>query len=1013
MKNKFFAFSILLAVLLSSCNLSNSTNTTSSGSSVNSGISDSTIGSVINVRQIEISTNSSLTQFVGLTSKVVVTANTTPLTTSEIEWFVNNEKSATQKGLVFEFVPNVANVYNIVAKVGNVTSNTLTLNVSLPKFNLTTVEAKSINQIEIKADPGLSFSINGLSIASNSTYNIINQSYTLNLLNNMVQGTTYSISVFKPGFETLVYPFIFETRRLSAAYVLFDSKKILPGSDGLFTIEKPFGASLSKSYQIYFNHINLEGSSIPISILTNVPATAAAIAPYQTTINIERNASIQSNTYTVETTTQAGIYSHNVTINNFNINVRVAVVNPVASLSLVSPLVYERSTSVGTPMVNPFEQDEEDEYVNDVVKQETNGQYVVFRPYNGNAFELTFIIRAANFPTPLAFPIPTELNPDPPKPYTILAGVVGPNGGIMNYSNTFNSSPPSSFPFRETTGNEYRVSLFIDNKTNLGTYTYTFTATGFGLNLTRTVVILIRDFAPTIEPIITSNGQEVKANSDGSFTIYKPLGSNIINTTFSAKISNYESPLNSVHAGGAGTTSLFSKSNILRYFLDTRISYTGPLTSIEPLVTKIGLILGANADSSETINNQTNQTDTFDYTLFNGEENSRNINLLNLRDEETYTTEANSSIFDNFKTITVNTFPGTHTYTLQVGALTKIITLRVLEPTPLLITRDDVVQYGATSLLASEDNVTFNEKENKYYVNGINGWLKVNVYPFGMLTGTYSYSFSKRTPSSFQSNTDSVFLRLRTVVEDGLYDGTLKFPSPGEPGSEMTIVEQLREEGEYIYTFRINNRSVEIKVVVLPDPQLRVLNVVNNLENLAFTNGIYYIKNSTTDRFLELQLEPVNIDLDYKYLISDDGLFPIGAELTAALNDIAVIDGKMSLGITLPKVETPTREVFTYFIALYKGSLRVGTISKVVIYSEPPTVTIFFDTLGGTKDSNPIKPITGYVGANHGTLPVGLIKAGYEFNGWYLDPDFNALSEYISITFPSTDIVLYAYWTED
>jgi len=993
----------------------NNSISTSSGSGDFSTSSSSAINNRLN--NLEISTNSSTTQFLGLTSRVLINATTRPVGNFELEWFVNDQKSLTQKGLEFEFFPTTINTYKIYAKSGNIISNEITVSVALPKFNLTSVVARSSNQIEVKGDPGLTFSITGLSIASTSSFNILNQTYNINLLNNMVQGTTYNMVVSRAGFENLSYQFTYETRLLVVGYILYDSKKITPSSDGTFAIEKPFGESLTRSYQIFFNHTNLEGTSVPISIVTNVPSTASAIQPYQTTVNIERNSAIQSNTFNVESATQAGIYVHNVSINNFNLTVRVSIVNPVPKLTVETPLVFKRAAVNGTPITNPFEVDEEDEYVNDefIIKQENNGQYVVYRPYNGNAFELTFILRAANFPNPVGFPVPSLSNPTPPAPYTILAGLVGPNGGIMNYANTFNSSPPSTFPVREDTGDSYRVSLFIDNRTTLGTYTYTFTASGFGINLTRTVSILIRDFVPTIEPIIKYNSSDtpIKPNADGSYTIYKPLGSNVITTSIEAKISNYESPLASTHTGGTGTTNLFTKSTILRYFLDTRITYSGPLSSVTPLVSKIGLILGAQNPSSEPVTNQSDSQDTFTYQLFYGTENSRTINLLALRDAATYTAESNSNIFDSLKTITVNTFPGIHTFNVQIGAISQTFVFRVVEPVPLLVTGDDVVQYGVTSSLADEDNVTFNKLDNKYYVNGVNGWLKVNVKPFGMLTGSYPYTFSKRTPSSFQSTTDSVLLTLRTVAVDGIYDGTLKYPPLGQNGSEMAVNEQLLEEGEYVYTFVVNNRSIEIRVVVLAEPQLRVLNVNNNNTLLNFTNGLYFINNSDDNRFLEIELEPVNIDLKYKYIISDDGLFPIGADLTNALKDLVIVDNKMSIGITLPKVETPTREVFTYIIALYKGSVRIGTVSKVVIISEPPTSTIFFDTRGGTVGGEPILPITGYVDSEHGSIPGNVLKSGFSFAGWFTEPDFSVESFYEGQFFPSTDLILYANWVDD
>jgi hypothetical protein len=996
---------LLLITLLAACNINPSSSGSTSGSL--------STPSNVNVSSIEIATTSSLTQFIGLTSKITVNAtlNSGAALNTPIEWYINNEKSLTQTGLIFEFMPTTVNNYLLQARSGGVVSNTLTINVALPRFNVAQVLAKSSTQLEIKGDAGLSFSINGLTIGSSSSYNLINQIYTLNLLTPMIQGSSYSISIARPGFETIVYPFLYETRSLSVGNVLFKGTRLKANADGAYEISKPFTGSPSQSYTLSLIQNNLEGTSVPISIITNVPAGATSIAPYQTTLTIQKGVNITRD-YTVSSTTEPGLYVHNINVNNVNLVVRIMISNPTPSFILSTPVIYDlaQTASGGQALNTPFATNAEGEFIKNTVKPNSNGAFVIDRPYNGSAYELTFILTADNFPTPLGFPAGSN-------PYNIIAALVGPTGGVMNYGSTVNTIS-SIYPFRESTGNNYRITQYIDNKTAVGTYTYTFTATGYGINLTRSIIIIVRELAPTIEPVITYNGEEIKANTDGSFTIFKPLGDNTLIATIGAKISNYESPLASGFAGGAGVTALYSRSGgALRYLLDTRITYTGPLSSIPPLITKLGLELGL----TNTIGVADAQIGTVDYVAYLGAGATRTIDLIGIRDEEDYD---DTSIFSNMATINSNTFPGVHTYTVQIGALTRTFIFTVVEPTPLIITRENVVQFGATSGSASKDNVIFNKDENKYYVDGKNGFIKINVLPFGMPTGSYPYTFTKRTPSgNFQSSSNAVSLVLRAdvfTVVNGVnvyserYDGTLKFPSSGT-GSELavgTVVdEQLSEEGEYIYTFTINNQFKEIRIVVLASPQLRIDTLVLNDVELKNTNGIYYVNHSTSSRLLDLLLNPLNIKDDYKYIINNTGTFPVGSSLNSALQDLVIIDGKIRVGLTLPAIDVANDanadiepRTTTWLIALYKGSTQIGEVNKVVVISEPKTSTIFFVTNGGTS----VKPLTGYVEANHGTFAT-ITRTGYTFTRW--NTTASLTGAYSGTKFIETDLFVYASWT--
>ena len=975
---------LILITLLAACNVTPSTSSSTSG-----------ISSAVNISSIEIATSSSLTQFIGLTSKITVNAslNSGAALNTPIEWYVNNEKSLTQNGLSFEFLPTEVKTYQLQAKVGNTSSNILSVVVGLPRFNLISVEAIANNQITVRTDTGVSFAISGLSIASSSSYNLATQTYTLNLISPMIQGNTYNITASKPGFENIVFPLLYETRKLTIGSIIYRGQRVNANADGAYEIQKPFAGAPSQNYTLSLVQTNLEGSAVPVSIITNVPAGATAVAPFQTALVIQRGINITRD-YTLTNTTEPGVYIHNVTVNNVSLVIRIVVSNPTPSFALTTPIVFDVAASNvgGSALSAPFALNAEGNTIKKTITPNAAGQYVITRPYNGSAFELTFILTADNFPTPLGFPSGAN-------PYNIIAALSGPSGGVMYYGSTVNALT-TSYPFRETTGNSYRVSQYIDNKTSVGTYTYSFTAAGYNLNISRNIVVVVREFEPTIEPVITYGGQTLKANSDGSFTIFKPLATNTLNMGINVKISNYESPLASSFVGGSGLTTLYSDGSALRYLLDTRMSYSGPLSSVTPLVTKMAIELGSS--STDTV--VTAQNGSVNFNRYFGTAASKTIDLVAIHDTATYTDASGTNIFDAMKTITATTFPGLHTYTVEIGPLSRTFIFRVVESAPLITIRANVVQYGPNGS-ESENNVTYKEDEDRYYVNGKGGDLKINILPFGMATGDYPYTFTRFTPSgTFQSSTNAVTLTLKT---GGSYDGTLDLPASGA-GSEMKVDEPLTEEGEYVYTFIINGITRVIRVVVLSAPQLRVDGLTFNDIAVREFNNRYFVNHSTSSRYLEVDLTAINIENTYKYILNDTGVLPVGSALTSALQELVIINGKMIVGITVPSSSANTEVVNTYLIALYKGSVQIGAISKIVVVSQPLSSTIFFASNGGTT----VAPKNQFVATNV-SAPTPPTRTGFDFVSWHLNPNLSdAAVNFSSYTMPSADTVIYAKWIQ-
>jgi uncharacterized repeat protein (TIGR02543 family) len=1000
MINKRFKllFSLVLggSLLLTGCNLPSS----SGSDSVNSSSQTTTNQ---NVNSIVLSTESSLTQFIGLTSKVTINAkvNNQDSYSGELKWFVNDVLSLTQDGLVFELFPNEVKAYNIKASVGNVNSNVISLNVDLPSFTLSQVNAISPNVIEVLGDPGLSFSLSGLTISSNSSYNFVRGVYTLNLLSTMIQGNTYNITVSKPGFKNLVLPFTYENRKIQVGYLLYSNKRVVIGADGSYVVTKPFTAGSSANYTISVQHSNLEGNNVPVSITTNVPTGATAIAPFQSTTTLAKGINYNKE-YTLTATSSVGLYTHNIQLGGLSLIVRVVVINPEPILDIGTPFIYDTPTfsnNAYVPIASPFAQDADGKYLEDEIKPDANGHYVITRPYNGLAKEFTFRVRADNFTTPLGFPAA------PATPYNLITALSGPSGGVMFYGGTVNNLN-TSLQFRETIGDSLRITQYVDNKTVVGTYNYTFTVTGATANRTKTITVVVREFAPTIEPIIRYNNQELKPNSDGTFTVYKPLGSNVLNGTITAKLSNFESPLITTVNPADGLDTYYNDGTALRFLLNYRVTYSGPLTSVAAQNSKIAVELGAaanvaNPNSPATVASQTSPA--VNYPRFIREGSSLEVDLNTLRDTVNYTS---SSIFGNVATINANTFPGTHVYNIQIGRVTRQLIFRVVDPQALLFTDDDIVQYGPVANAATKNNVTLNKDDGKYYVNGVGGFVKVNVSPFGMPTGSYPYTFTTKSPSGiFQSNTNVVAL----TINDNPYTGALLYPQSGA-GSEMRVVQQLSEEGEYTFNFNINGLVKEVQVVVMPSPQLKLLAASINDESISSFNSIYYVNHAASDRFVELSLQAVNVKDTFSYVVSSTGEFPSGEALNAAKNPLVIVEGgKTSIGVTLParninNLTTPEQN--TYIITLYDGNTRVGSVTKIVIISEPVRSSILFNSNGGTVR----QVITGFVGVpTSSVFPANPSRDGFSFNGWFTDPTLTVA--YTGTAFPANDIVLFAKWT--
>jgi hypothetical protein len=282
---------ILTLLMISSCNISSSS---SLNSSANESIADSSTTNINQVNSIVLTTTSSVKQFLGLNSRVIINASVNPNASTGValDWFVNDEISLTQKGAIFEFTPTTVNTYRVYAKSGSIVSNTIEVELALPSFNVGQISAVSNNAIRLIGESGLSFQVTGLTVSPTSRYNFITQEYIVNLNNVMIQGNSYNIIVSKPGFNNITIPFVYETRKLTVSYISYNNQRVSPNADGAYELTKPFASGLTQNYVISLAHTNLEGTAVPFNVSTGVPAGAVAINNYQATVNVLKNINV-------------------------------------------------------------------------------------------------------------------------------------------------------------------------------------------------------------------------------------------------------------------------------------------------------------------------------------------------------------------------------------------------------------------------------------------------------------------------------------------------------------------------------------------------------------------------------------------------------------------------------------------------------------------------------------------------------------------------------------------------
>ena len=953
------AFSLTLTacqgVSTSSSVSSSSSSSSSQGSSASSSVPSGDATTIV----IAADATSSLTQYLGLTSLVTINATVTgDGKGNSLSWYVDGTKSNSQSSTLFEYYPTTAGSHAIQAKYGSAESNTITVTVGAPSFVEPTIEAIDNDTVQVTSDYGLSISVSNNAVATTSSYNLASKSYLIDLVNPMVQGSTYTFTFAKSGYSNITKNFTYDTRVLKVDNVSTTksglSEVVKANEDSSYTIVRPFASSDPDiSYTLTMSHKNLESSNSASGSNISFVTSCAGAEACSTSTGWNQNQSSHTlitadtaiqRTYTVKYNTTVGIYTHTVTVEDaytklsksFTIKINIVAATPTISLSTGvyygdsgnSGAVTSGNYTENANLINTNDADGDGVYDNQIVAG-ADGKYVVTLPYVANkGTQLSFKIKAQYFTAD------TTLGDNT---YRMMYAVTPQNPYISYLSGvTSNNIPPTRkvgdgtnlFSWNFASSLDIITNLYMDATTAAGEYTLVYSAGAYRSNLITTntfsITIVIKKPTASLQETITYNGQEVKAQSDGSYVLYKPLTSGVTFTTaISATVSNYDSPLTSVSSSTEGLSGYFnSSSGAAKRFLIYSIAYGGPLGGVTNFSKKLAIEMGANLNSTGTVTDLTSTKSPQEtYTQ-----------ILDTDDETTFALDATAGgPVAQLISISSTTATGDHTITLTVGALTRNIVIRVQEAsqqflstaamtnkinaaqtwatstayTAGTILKDAanyyVVQTAHTSGVLADDltanklaqitfvpevqiggvTLTADKETGKYYVLGEGKTAVVGAMPNGFAAGTYAGTFEVKyngTTATYTSSADTV-LTLNADNTNNRTSGSFLL-------SGTNVL--LDKAGEYQVTFTLGSAGKTITIVVIDAPSFNVISMSSGTQKATLFNGAYYFKaTDTASMTINATLLPVNVsaaDTKYAYVVAtermDSDVLDTGAEST-------------------------------------------------------------------------------------------------------------------------------------
>jgi hypothetical protein len=512
----------LVACGEASSSVSNGTSTSSSVSSVSSAYA--------NVTSVTLSAaTATLTQVMGSLRAVDVTAalnaNTDP--NLKLEWFINGVKS-NQSGRLLQFIPSATGAYQIQAKIGNLSSNTLTVNVGLPTLAITSSKFVEANQLELVASPGAVVSLVGAELEDSSYYDLKNSKYVLNLKKDLIQGATISVSLEREGFAKLTQQIVYDTRVFLLDEVNLTVPELATATElvaegGVFKIVRPFdaGEQFNKKYAVSFEQENLSTAEYKTEVV--VPTGATAIPSSSEILSAPT-----TKEFIVTSTTTLGVYTHKFTFGTKVVEVKVEVVDPKAEVNLTTSKVW---VDQNYPVGGAFKSFELKFGVDNDVNGAFDGGATVFTPVSANAdgsytivkpfdtfgedeYMIEFGFSAKNFTKQEFINNQWNMSISGPSKLSTTDGVLF--NGIETATSNENAANMTAQTLKDfngsstttggaaTTSAVSTVKQWIDSTTPVGKYVFTITAGTTGNLVTKDVVVNVEAPKPSLDFYLSS-----------------------------------------------------------------------------------------------------------------------------------------------------------------------------------------------------------------------------------------------------------------------------------------------------------------------------------------------------------------------------------------------------------------------------------------------------------------------------------------------------------------------------
>ncbi|MEA4820764.1 MAG: hypothetical protein VB122_00795, partial [Erysipelotrichales bacterium] len=870
---------------------SSSSSSTSSSSSITS--SSSTYAAV---SSITLSAASDvLTQVMGSTKKVVVTAalnaNTNP--NVALEWYLNGVKSASQNGRTFEFTPTEAGEFKVVAKVGSVASNEILVAVGNPSFAIEELVIVDADTLEIKAPAGASVVVDGKELADSSYYSLTAGKYVVNLKSALAQGSSTKVTLKKAGYQDAEKVVVYDTRSLTISSFSYGGATLAADAAGVYQVVRPFTGTSSKTYSFSLAQVNLHGNGVALVTETTVPEDATLVPTQNGLVDIAAGAAINSANYTVTDETIPGLYTHKVTVGGKVVEVKINVTVPQATTGVKTQLADDPSTTAVESKAYEFVYDGKG------VNKDADGYYVITKPYasvvadgtstgveNTNGKALSFKVFGQYFDTPVigtqtsyqvtidgpSFAVPTTTRLYSGINFGVNgAGTQAALGNAVSFTNDFG-----------TDGSITKTQL-IDRYTPAGVYTITVKSGVYGSELEKTYNIKIVEPSAKMEFVFASSATktsgarelDVAVSEDGkTYTIEKPLGNEKFNFSYYVAVSNYQSPVATSEEIAADSQRVTASKQL--FTLNSTSGTTGYAATATAQ-------LGAGVPKANTYYKYLNYSVTATAPVYIAPQSTK-VSLL-YTDNDTKVVVINAdgiaaatgdATRDDPAEINRLTVTGSYTYTVKLGDLTEVYTLVIKDPTQKVSVMGDVAEKDLSdeSILADRDGagtdyssaVLTAKADGTYEVVGKNPNFSSAIKIADIPAGTYPFSIKKEYPNGRVEIVSGDIALVVASAETQLM-ASAACTDQTKFDNAWLINEAAASLGQYKYTFKVGSVEKVVVVNVVSFPTMKVDSVKVGTNPASYINGAWRVpaySAATTDTVVA-SISQLNLPDTYYY----------------------------------------------------------------------------------------------------------------------------------------------------